>query len=45
MGIDISIDSQAKLNELARRLKEMPPETLGFRTPTEMFSQPVALMP
>ena len=45
MGIDISCGSQAKLNELARRLKDMLPETLGFRTPTEMFSQPVALIP
>lgn len=41
-GIDISSYSQAKLNALAQQLNERPRKTLGFHTPTEMFSQTVA---
>lgn len=41
-GIDISSDSQAKLNALARQLNERPRKTLGFHTPAEMFGQTVA---
>lgn len=43
-GIDISSDSQAKLNAMARQLNERPRKTLGYRTPAEMFSQTVALI-
>jgi IS30 family transposase len=43
-GIDISAYSQAKLNAMARQLNERPRETLGYRTPAEMFSQTVALI-
>jgi IS30 family transposase len=42
-GIDISNYSQAQLNAVARQLNERPRNTLGFRTPAEMFSQTVAL--
>ena len=42
-GIDLSTFSQAKLNEVARRLNERPRKTLGFETPIERYRQAVAL--
>jgi IS30 family transposase len=42
-GIDISTYSQAKLNAVARPLNERPRNTLGYKTPAEMFSAIVAL--
>ncbi len=41
-GTDISVLSQAKLNAIARSLNERPRETLGFRTPAEVFNDYVA---
>jgi IS30 family transposase len=41
-GMDISGLSQAKLNAIARSLNERPRETLGFRTPAEVFNDCVA---
>jgi hypothetical protein len=41
-GLDISTYSQAKLNAIARQLKERPRKTLGYQSPTEVFSQCVA---
>ena len=41
-GIDVSTYSKAKLNGVARQLNERPRKTLGYRTPTEMFSLSVA---
>ena len=41
-GTDISVLSQAKLNAIARSLNERPRETLGFRTPAEVFNDCVA---
>lgn len=40
-GIDISDYSQAKLNAVARKLNERPRKTLDYRTPAEMFSNPL----
>ena len=42
-GIDLSAFSQAKLNEVARKLNERPRKTLGFETPIELYRQAVAL--
>ena len=42
-GIDLSTFSQAKLNEVARRLNERPRKTLDFETPIERYRQAVAL--
>ena len=42
-GIDISGYSQVQLNAVARRLNERPRMTLNYETPTERFSQLVAL--
>ena len=41
-GIDLSSDSQAKLNAIARRFNERPRKTLKYETPAERFSQTVA---
>jgi len=41
-GMDISGYSQAKLNAVARQLNGRPRETLGFRTPAEVFNDCVA---
>ena len=41
-GIDPSGFSQAKLDEVARRLNERPRKTLGFETPIERYQQAVA---
>ena len=42
-GIDLSTFSQAKLNEVARRLNERPRKTLSYETPIERYRQAVAL--
>ena len=42
-GIDLSTFSQAKLNEVARRLNERPRKTLDYETPIERYRQAVAL--
>ena len=41
-GVNISGYSQVQLNAIARQLSERPRKTLGFHTPTEMFSECVA---
>jgi IS30 family transposase len=41
-GLDLSTYSQAKLNELARRLNERPRKTLDYETPAQRFHQSVA---
>jgi IS30 family transposase len=41
-GLDLSTYSQAKLNELARRLNERPRKTLDYETPAQRFYQSVA---
>jgi IS30 family transposase len=41
-GIDLSGNSQAKLNAIARRLNERPRKTLNFETPAKRFHQLVA---
>ena len=41
-GIDLSGFSQAKLDEVARRLNERPRKTLSFETPIERYQQAVA---
>lgn len=41
-GIDLSTFSQAKLNEVARRLNERPRKTLDYETPIERYRQAVA---
>jgi len=42
-GIDISGCSQLQLSSIARQLNERPRKTLGFQTPTERFSECVAM--
>jgi IS30 family transposase len=41
-GVDISGYSQARLNDVARKLNERPRKTLDFRTPAEMYNETVA---
>lgn len=41
-GLDLSTFSQAKLNEVARRLNERPRKTLDYETPAQRFHQVVA---
>ena len=41
-GLDLSTYSQAKLNEVARRLNERPRKTLNYETPAQRFQQSVA---
>jgi IS30 family transposase len=41
-GLDLSTYSQAKLNEVARRLNERPRKTLDYETPAQRFHQVVA---
>ncbi|WP_115690167.1 IS30 family transposase [Cupriavidus taiwanensis] len=41
-GTDLSVYSQAKLNAIARRVKERPRKTLNFERPAERFHQAVA---
>ena len=41
-GTDISIHSQAKLNQVARQLNERPRKTLNYETPADRFNACVA---
>jgi IS30 family transposase len=41
-GLDLSTYSQAKLNEVARRLNERPRKTLDYETPAQRFHHAVA---
>lgn len=41
-GTDLSLQSQAQLNAIARQLNERPRKTLLYRTPTETFAECVA---
>ena len=42
-GTTLSAYSQGDLNRVARRLTQRPRETLGFRSPAEVFAESVAL--
>ena len=42
-GIDLSVFSQAKLDEVATQLNERPRKTLNYETPIERYRQAVAL--
>ena len=42
-GTDLSVHSQAKLNQVARRLNTRPRKTLGFETPAAKFEACVAM--
>ena len=44
-GTDLSIQSQAQLNAIARRLNTRPRKTLGYRTPADTLATSVALTP
>ena len=37
-GTDISVHSQAQLNQVARQMNERPQKTLGFETPAMKFN-------
>ena len=41
-GTELSAHSQAKLNAVARQLKERPRKSLGFKTPAERFNACIA---
>jgi IS30 family transposase len=44
-GTDLSAHSQAHLNRVALRLNEHPRETLGIRTPLEVYKEVAASTP
>jgi IS30 family transposase len=42
LGTDLSVYSQAELNEVARQLNERPRKTLEFEMPAERFNACIA---
>jgi len=40
---DLSVYSQADLNKISRELNERPRKTLEFKTPFEVYKQPINL--
>lgn len=42
-GTDLAVHSQAKLNAVARELNERPRQTLGFRSPAQVYCHTLAL--